>query len=103
MTFDPTTDLDASMMTPTSTTVLWEGSSQNTKSKYTGGLVDKASYRITEDAIHFAVGSLSTQEETIPLWAVRDVDLKQGWSQKARHVGNLNLKIDEAAAANYGK
>lgn len=27
----------------------------------------------------------------------------RGWSQKARHVGDLTLKIDDAAAATYGQ
>jgi uncharacterized membrane protein YdbT with pleckstrin-like domain len=69
----------------------------------TGGKVTNASYKITEDAIHFASGVVSTHEEIIPLWAVRDVDLKQGWTQKTRHVGDLTLKIDDVAAANYGQ
>jgi Bacterial PH domain/Short C-terminal domain len=103
MTFDPTTEFDPVMMTPSSTTVLWEGTSQDLMNKATGGHVTNASYKITEDGIHFASGLVSTKEEIVPLWAVRDVDLKQGWSQKARHVGSLTLKIDDAAAATYGQ
>ncbi len=103
MTFDPTTDFDPAMMTPTSTTVLWEGSSKDLMNTATGGRVTNASYKLTEDGIHFASGVISNHEEIVPLWAIRDVDLKQGWSQKARHVGDLNLKIDDSAAANYGQ
>jgi Bacterial membrane flanked domain. len=63
----------------------------------TGGRVISASYRITGDALHFASGVVSSREEMVPLWAVRDVDLVQTIAQKARGVADLHLKIDPMA------
>jgi hypothetical protein len=40
---------------------------------------------------------LSSREETVPLWAVRDVDFIQTLTQKARGVADLRLQIDPAA------
>ena len=37
------------------------------------------------------------------MWAVRDIDLKQGMSQRARGVGDLTLKLDAQAASDYGQ
>ena len=96
------TSFDASMMNPTSDKVLWEGSSQDATSLASRGKVTSASYRITEDAIHFSSGVVSTREEMLPLWAVRDVDLTQSMTQRARGVGDLKLKLD-ATAAHYGQ
>lgn len=101
--FDPTTSFDPGMMTPTSSIALWEGSTADLTNLATGGRMTVASYRITEDGIVFASGVLSTREEVVPLWAVRDVDLTQRMTQKARGVGDLTLKIDESAAPEYGQ
>ena len=90
-------------MNISSQTVLWEGSSSDLTSMATAGRVASTGYRVTEDAIHFASGILSSKEEAVPLWAVRDIDLNQGMSQRARGVGDLTLKMDAQAAADYGQ
>ena len=97
MTFDPTG------MNISSQTVLWEGSTSDLTSMATAGRVASNGYRVTEDAIHFASGILSSKEEAVPLWAVRDIDLSQGMSQRARGVGDLTLKLDAQAASDYGQ
>lgn len=97
VTFDPTG------MNISSQAVLWEGSSSDLTNMATGGRVVKAAYRVTEDAVQFASGLLSSKEEAVPLWAVRDIDLAQGMAQKARGVGDLTIKLDAQAAANYGQ
>lgn len=102
MSFDPTTSFDPAMMTPTSTTVLWEGTSSTLTSAATGGRLVTASYRLTEDGIHFASGILSTREEVVPLWSVRDVDLAQSMTQKVRGVGDLTVNLDQHATV-YGQ
>lgn len=83
--------------------VLWEGTSNSASNVMSGGRVANASYVVTEDAIKFARGMLSTREEFIPLILVRDADLQQALSQRARGVGDLHLKLDEALAAQYGQ
>lgn len=90
-------------MNVTSATVLWEGASSDLTNMATGGKVVKAGYKVTEDAVYFASGMLSNREEAVPLWAVRDVDLAQGMTQRARGVGDLTLKLDPQAAADYGQ
>ncbi|HEY5842134.1 MAG TPA: PH domain-containing protein, partial [Mycobacterium sp.] len=97
------TSFDPTDMNLSSQTVLWEGSSSDLTSMATVGRVTAAGYRVTEDAIYFASGILSTKEESVPLWAVRDIDLNQGMTQRARGVGDLTLKLDLQAAADYGQ
>lgn len=103
VTFDPTTEFDPSVMAPSSTTVLWEGSSENLTHAATGGRVRVASYRLTEDGLYFASGVISNKEELLPLWGVADVDLSQGPTQKLRKVGDLKLKLDPVATRTYGQ
>lgn len=97
MSFDPTG------MNISSQNVLWQGSSSDLTSMATAGKLVSSGYRVTEDAVHFASGVLSSHEEAVPLWAVRDIDLRQSMSQRARSVGDLTLKLDATAAANYGQ
>lgn len=96
------TGFDPAMMSPTGGRVLWEGISSDLANIASGGRVTSASYRITDDAIHFASGIVSNREEMVPLWAVRDVDLVQNLAQKARGVADLALKLDPAAGI-YGQ
>src|SRR5690242_21871849 len=77
------TSLDALDMNLLSTTVLWEGASSDLTNKTTGGKVVRAG-KMTEDAIYFAFG----------MWAVRDGDLAQGMTRRARGGGDLTLKMD---------
>lgn len=53
--------------------------------------------------MHFEAGVVTTRGETIPLYAVMDVDLHQSMTQKARGIADLRLKIDPRAAAQYGQ
>lgn len=92
-----------SNMNPQSRIVLWEGASQDLKAVASGGRVVGSSYVLTEDALKFARGVLSTREESIPLWVIRDCDLSQSLTQKARGVGDVTLRIDPAHAHLYGQ
>lgn len=96
------TAFDPSIMNPTSTNVLWEGASSDMANLASRGRVKSANYKITDDAVHFASGILSSREETVPLWAVRDVDFSQTLAQKARGVADLRLQMDPAAGV-YGQ
>lgn len=97
MTFDP------SAMNVWSTTVLWEGTSNDLTSMASGGRLNSAGYKITEDAILFSSGVVSSREETIPLWAVRDVDYSQSIAQRTRSIADLTLKMDPQASRHYGQ
>lgn len=97
------TAIDPASLNPSSTTVLWQGTSSDATNILSGGKVSSSSYTVTEDAVKFASGVLSTSEEYLPLILVRDADLKQSMTQKARGVGDLILKVDLAAAPQYGQ
>jgi hypothetical protein len=90
-------------MNVSSQIVLWEGSPSDLTSIASGGRLTTSGYRVTEDAVHFASGVLSSREEVVPLWAVRDIDFAQSMAQRARGIGDLTLKIDGQAAQDYGQ
>src|SRR5215211_2160439 len=71
-------------MNPSDQTVIWEGSKKTVAASASGGRLTTARYRVTQDAVHFEAGLLSTKAEMIPLWTVVDVDLAQSMTQKAR-------------------
>lgn len=81
-------------MQPTSEVTIWEGHKRNLTNAATGGALVGASYRVTEDALYFQSGVVSTRAEVIPLWAVLDIDMRQGPTQKARGVGDLLVRLD---------
>lgn len=87
---------------PSSTRVLWEGQRESLTSTATQGRLASSKYRITEDAIHFEAGLLSTRAEMVPIWLVVDVDLTQSMTQKARSLGDLTLNLG-ADAARFGQ
>jgi hypothetical protein len=63
---------------------MWEGERKSLSSAATGGRMVSARYRITKEYIYFDAGLISSRSEQVPLWAVRDVDVKQSLAQKAR-------------------
>jgi len=70
---------------------LWEGESKNVKNVASGGRVVQARYRLTNRALYWSRGVLTTNSEQIPLWAVRDIDVKQNLLQKRRGVGDVRV------------
>ena len=82
---------------PSSTRVLWEGQRESLTAAASQGRLVKARYRLTEDAIQFEAGLLSTKAEVIPLWTVIDVDLSQSMMQKARGVGDVTVHLEDTA------
>lgn len=77
-------------------TVLWEGVSKTMAAVASKGRVAAERYVVTPDEIRFTTGTLSTREERVPMWAVRDIDLKQSMSQKARRVGDLHIRVEHS-------
>src|SRR3712207_6146750 len=74
---------------------LWFGESQNAATSAAG--VSKARYRITKDRIWIESGLLGTRTESVPLWAVRDMDVRQAVWQRGKDVGDLVLGLDDPA------
>jgi hypothetical protein len=73
---------------------LWEGESKDLTSVATGGRVVKKRYKITREFIFEDAGLIGSKEEQIPLWAVRDVDVKQSMLQKTRNVGDVSIRVE---------
>ena len=73
---------------------LWEGHSQSLTAVVSGGRIVSERYRITTEYVYVDSGVLSTKEEQIPLWALRDIDVKQTMIQKARGVGNVQVRVE---------
>lgn len=74
--------------------VLWEGEGKDLTSLATGGRVVKSRYRITREFIFIDEGIIGSKEEQIPLWAVRDCDVKQSILQKSRNVGDVVVRVE---------
>jgi hypothetical protein len=75
---------------------LWEGEKKSLTNAATGGKVIGARYRITSEMIFFEAGLLSSSSEQVPMWAVRDVDVKQSMTQKARKVGDVIVRLEHS-------
>ena len=54
---------------------LWFGESKNVATSAMG--VSKARYRITKDRVWIESGLLGTKTESVPLWSVKDIDVRQ--------------------------
>jgi hypothetical protein len=76
---------------------LWFGNSQNPATKATG--VSKAFYRITKDRIWIESGVLGVRSEHVPLWAVKDIDVRQNMMQRGKDVGDVVLWLEDPTLA----
>lgn len=76
---------------------LWFGQSQNAASKATG--VSKAFYRITKDRIWIESGVLGVRSEHVPMWAVKDLDVRQNVMQRGKDVGDVVLWLEDPTLA----
>jgi hypothetical protein len=72
---------------------LWFGNSQNAATKATG--MSKAFYRITKDRIWIESGMLGVRSEHVPLWAVKDIDVRQNLMQRGKDVGDVVLWLED--------
>ena len=77
-------------------TTVWEGSSKNMMSAASSGRLTSCRYRLTNKSVYFDEGLLSSNSQQVPLWAVRDVDVKQGMMQKARGVGDVIVHVEHS-------
>jgi hypothetical protein len=74
---------------------LWFGESKNAATSAAG--VSKARYRITADRIWIESGMLGTRTESIPMWAVKDMDVRQAVWQRGTDVGDVVLNLEDPA------
>lgn len=86
-----------------STEVLWSGESQSMTAVMSGGRISVARYRLTRDALHFDVGTLSSRSEMIPIWGVVDVDVTQTITQRSRGVGDVRVHLDGQSTSRFGQ
>jgi len=79
---------------------LWYGESQNAATSAAG--VAKARYRITQDRVWIESGLLGTRTESVPLWAIRDMDVRQALWQRDKDVGDVVLNLEDPAYGAQG-
>lgn len=72
---------------------LWYGESQNAATSAAG--VAKARYRITADRIWIESGLLGSRTESVPLWAVKDMDVRQAVWQRGKDIGDVVLNLED--------
>ena len=76
---------------------LWFGESKSPATSAIG--VSRARYRVTRDRVWIESGLLGTRTESVPLWSVTDVDVRQDVRQRDRDVGDVVLTLEDAAYA----
>ena len=74
---------------------LWFGESKNAATSAAG--VSKARYRITKDRVWIESGLLGTRTESVPLWSIRDMDIRQAVWQRGNDVGDVVLNLEDPA------
>jgi hypothetical protein len=72
---------------------LWVGSSQGIG----GGAMAKATYRITRDRVWIESGLLGTKSESVPLWSVKDLDVRQSLMQRGKDIGDVVLVLEDTS------
>ena len=74
---------------------LWFGESRNAATNATG--VAKARYRITRDRVWIESGLLGTRTESVPLWSIKDMDVRQAVWQRGSDIGDVVLVLEDAS------
>jgi hypothetical protein len=72
---------------------VWEGRKLSLAATAIGRRFPSARYRVTPDGLHWTSGRLGTKPQTVPMWAVRSVEVQQSVQQRARHVGNVTVSL----------
>jgi hypothetical protein len=76
---------------------LWFGQSIDVTTKATG--MSKATYRLTKSALFIDSGLLGTRSDQVPLWAVKDIDVRQSVIQRGKDIGDVVLWLEDPALA----
>jgi hypothetical protein len=72
---------------------LWFGESKNAATSAAG--VSKARYRITKDRVWIESGLLGTRTESVPLWSIKDMDVRQAVWQRGNDIGDVVLNLED--------
>ena len=75
----------------------WVGESKSAATSAMG--VSRARYRITRDRVWIESGLLGTKTETVPLWSVKDIDVRQAVWQRDKDIGDVVLTLDDVSYA----
>jgi hypothetical protein len=57
--------------------------------------VSKARYRITKDRVWIESGLLGTRTESVPLWSIKDMDVRIAVWQQGKDVGDVVLNLED--------
>jgi hypothetical protein len=72
---------------------LWFGESKSAATSAAG--VSKARYRITSDRVWIESGLLGTRTESVPLWSIKDMDVRQAVWQRGKDIGDVVLNLED--------
>ena len=72
---------------------LWYGESKDAAASATG--LAKARSRITKDRVWIDTGLLGTRTESVPLWSVKDMDVRQAVWQRGKDIGDVVLSLED--------
>lgn len=71
---------------------LWIGEKKSAGTSAIG--VSTTRYRITKDKIFVEAGLMSSLSEQVPLWAVRDIDVRQNLMQRGKDIGDVVVHLE---------
>ena len=75
---------------------VWEGEAKTVTKAATRGHLVTARYQLTNKTLYFQEGALSTRQQQVPLWAVRDIDVERSLTQKARGIGTVIVWVEHS-------
>lgn len=71
---------------------LWIGEKKSAGTAAIG--VSTTRYRITKTAVFVEAGLMSSMSEQVPLWAVRDIDVRQNVMQRGKDIGDVLVHLE---------
>ncbi|MBW3614912.1 MAG: PH domain-containing protein [Actinobacteria bacterium] len=71
---------------------LWVGEKKSAGTSAIG--MSSTRYRITKDKIFIDAGLMSSMSEQVPLWAVRDIDVRQNVMQRGKDIGDVVVHLE---------
>ncbi len=76
---------------------LWMGEGGSSAARKTG--MGTTFYRLTKDRLWIESGMLGSKSENVPLWSVKDVDVRQSMFQSGGEIGDVVLILEDASLA----
>lgn len=72
---------------------VWSGRRISLAGSVAGHRLPSAQYRVTPNWVHWSGGRPGAKPERVPLWAVRDAEVRQSIAQRARRVGDVVVSL----------